>query len=225
MDTRVVLVAREGEARNAYIREIRRCGVHVDTVSSFQDLRRMMTEVPYNGVLVDLETKIKAPANEKRISHEILSVFPVVQLRNDGKTDSVRTLYFGQLHGEKGTLENFLDVECRSFPPRTIRSNIRRDVYLNVLLSRKGDFSQKTASRSVTLNVSQGGCFIYSTEKWERAWTASFIIKALDDAMPITGEVRWTIPWGATMRLPGIGVRFQDIRHGQLEEIRGKCYR
>ncbi len=41
----------------------------------------------------------------------------------------------------------------------------------------------------------------------------------LKNHTPIMGEVRRRHQWGETMRIPGIGVTFKDIKKCQLEEI------
>ena len=85
MDTRVILLCGEGVARDQYQAAIRRLGVQLDTVSSLKALYDAMGRTPYNGVLIDILTKIKAPQDEKVLLHAVLEEFPLVQLKWDGE--------------------------------------------------------------------------------------------------------------------------------------------
>ena len=58
MDVKVILVSMEGEGRAAYLEALQALGVEADVVSSFEDLYGLMSQSPYNGVLVDLVTKV-----------------------------------------------------------------------------------------------------------------------------------------------------------------------
>lgn len=218
MSTRMILVAREGDAKQAYLDAIKTLEVHVDTVSSFSELYKALLNTPYHGVMVDLLTKLRAPKEEQGLVHEILELFPVVQLNWEGKAEKIRTLYFGQSIGG-GTIEDFICEECRSFNARTIRSHLRRNINFNVVLSKNGKFSEKNNAKTVTIDVSRGGCFIYTIDEWERNIDSWLQLKELDDSTPILGEVKWRIPWGSTMKIPGIGVKFKEISEVQLEEI------
>lgn len=158
MSTRVVLVSKESSEKELYLNALTKLGVDVDSVSSFGELRKIVLENPCHGILVDLRTKINAPKGDKEIAHDILEIFPVVQLRWDPEEDEIKTLYFGQAKGG-GTLEEFINEECQSIPPRAIRASIRRNIHFNVLLSGEEGFEEDTLERSITINVSGGGVF------------------------------------------------------------------
>ena len=222
MKPRVILISREGDAKQTYLNAIKTLEADVDTVSSFGELHRALIQTPYNGVMIDLVTKIRAKKAEKELFHQILELFPVVQLNLEEKSGEIRTLYFGQSVGG-GTLEEFVHRECQSFFPRTIRSSLRKRIHFNVTISKNDDFSGIEIEKSVTIDVSEGGCFIYTINEWERQQEVWLRIKELSDGAPILGEVRWRIPWGKTMKLPGIGVQFMQISEEQSDEIYEKC--
>jgi Tfp pilus assembly protein PilZ len=69
------------------------------------------------------------------------------------------------------------------------------------------------------MNISRGGCFIFSNHKWEAGSDAWFIIKELTDQTPIRGEIKRKIDWGQKMSVPGIGIQFMDISDSQFKEI------
>ena len=218
MTVRVILVCADKNDTRVYLNSLEPLGVDVDTVSSLKDLHRLLINNEYNGLMIDLKTKIRASMSEKELTHEILELFPVIQLRCDEKTESIRTLYFGQSAGG-GTIDTFINEDCRSFTPRSIRLNKRNKVHFNIVLSKDNDFSEKNIYRTVTMDVSKGGVNIYSLNGREAGDMVSFIIKELDDDKPILGEVRWKRPWGKTMQVPGIGVKFENIGDDQLIAI------
>lgn len=218
MNIRVILVSREGHAKQAYLNAIKPLGIQIDTVSTFTELHSALAENLYSGVMVDLVTKIKGSREEKGLIHQILELYPVLQLKWEDKTGLIQTLCLGQSKGS-GTLKDFIYEECGSFTARAISSTPRRDIHFNVILSRNANFSQNSIEKTVTVNISKEGCFIYSVGKWERTFNCWMKIKELNDDTPILGEVKWAIPWGKVMKFPGIGIKFENIRKNQLEEI------
>lgn len=221
MNTKLLLVARDGEAKQAYLDTIKHFDIDVDTVSSIMELYKTMINTPYNGVMIDAPTKIKASKEEKTLVHEILDKFPVIQLKWEGKTCVIKTLFHNQ-YKTGGTLNDFINQECLSFNPRTIRASVRKNINFNVILANNDDFSEENIERTVTIDVSKGGCFIYSPEKRQSNSNIWFIINELDDNTPIRSEVMWSLEWGKAMRIPSIGVMFTDIKSCQLENISDK---
>jgi hypothetical protein len=218
MNTKVILVCEEAGAKQAYLGAIKPLGVQVHAVSSFRELHNALIDSPYHGVMVDLGTKIHAPRDDKGLIHDILDMFPMVQLKWEGTTGTIQTLYFGQSKGS-GSLEDFIIEECGSVEARKIRSSARRSINFNIILSKGADFSTNGTERSVTIDVSKGGCFIYSSGHWNTTSNVWMIIRELEDDTPILGEVKWRSAWGEAMRIPGIGVKFQDRTKKQLEEM------
>lgn len=222
MSVRLLLVCKEGEARQAYLDATKPLCVHIDTVSSFMEVYKTMVDNPYNGVMVDVLTKTKAAKNDKALVHEVLEQFPVLHLKWESKTGTIKTLYFGQFK-HAGTLEDFVNEQCRTFKARRIRSSPRKSVNFNVILAKDNSFDDKDIERTVTIDVSKGGCFIYSSDEREKHCNAWFIIKELNDDTPIRAEVTWNIAWGKAMKIPGIGVTFTDIKEQQHEDMCRKC--
>ena len=219
MNINVILACQEaGGAKQAYIDAVTPLGVKVETVPSFGKLHKMMIENCYNGVMVDLRTKMKASNEEKDLVHDVFEQFPVAQLNFDEKTGQIRSLHYGRT-GKGESLESFIKEECRSFIARPIRSSIRKKIHFNVLLSKTGDFATEGIDRTVTMNVSKGGCFIYSVDDLQSDAKVMMVFKELEDQKPILGEVRWKALWGEAMQIPGIGVKFENLREGQLAQI------
>jgi Tfp pilus assembly protein PilZ len=109
-----------------------------------------------------------------------------------------------------------------SFAARKIRINKRGNINFNIIVSKTPDFSEQQVEQTVTLNFSKGGCYIISTSTWEINKEIWISIRELEDRAPITGKVRWGIEWGKYMNIPGIGVRFTNIKESQLDHICNK---
>ena len=219
MNINVILACQEaGGAKQAYIDAVTPLGVNVETVPSFGELHKMMIENCYNGVMVDLKTKMKASNEEKDLVHDIFEQFPVAQLNFDEKTGQIRSLHYGR-KGKGESLESFIKEECRSFTARPIRSSLRKKIHFNVLLPKTGGITKEAIHRTVTMNVSKGGCFIYSVDNLVSDVEVMMVFKELDGQRPILGKVRWKAKWGEAMQIPGIGIRFEDINEDQLTEI------
>ena len=217
MNIKIVLVAQEGNAQRAYLAELESMGVQVDEISSFREIHKLMSENSYNGVIVDFRTKMKVTGNEKELALDILEQFPFAQVNFEEETGIINLLCYDQTNNR--TLKEFVDIKCGSFNARPIRLFARKDNHFNIKLSNVSDFSEKELYRTVTINVSQGGCFIYSIDNWEIRTNVFIVIKELYDKRPILCEVRRKVAWGESMQIPGIGIKFIDISRNQLEDF------
>ena len=222
MDTKIALVCVDNEDRNVYQDALKLFDVSTETVSTFRELQSLLMETPHNGVMVDMKTKIRAPRSELKLAYEILRRYPVVQLSLDDETREIRTLSDGKSKHDT-TLKAFIDNDCRPFKARAIRSSPRKPFHFNVLLSRAEEIDKTGVERTITFNVSLGGCFILSTQEWAINKLILFQILDLEDRTPITAEVRWFKPWGLSTGIPGIGVQFKGIKDKQLKEIARIC--
>jgi Tfp pilus assembly protein PilZ len=218
MSIRVLLVCREGIAHQKYLDACKGLEVLIDTASTYQELLDSAVTNPYNGMMVDIPTKLKALSMEKESASIIFDLFPTLQLIYNEKSGQIRTISSGQTNTIE-TLEVFITKRCNSFKARTIRSDRRKAVVFNVILSKCKDVSHEDDEKTVIMNISKGGCFIFSNHKWEVGSDAWFIIKELTDQTPIRGQVKWKIDWGQEMSVPGIGIQLMDISDSQVKEI------
>jgi len=218
MIAKIILLARKGLDRDAYLKAIKAFDVTVESVSTFKQLEKKMLKAAYQGVVIDLKTKIKAIKKEKELAYHILEQFPVVQLRLDEQTQQINTLYYGRSRGD-GTLEDFIENDCKSFDPRTLRAFPRARIHLNVRLSKTDRFSEKHTFKTVTVDISKGGCFLFTTEEFDLKQNVFLIFEDLSDRTPIPAEIRWAKSWGKTLQIPGIGVKFDDLPDRILAEI------
>jgi Tfp pilus assembly protein PilZ len=218
MDIKLLLLSPEGEIRQAYHDVINKLGVQYDTVSSFKELYNAMAKVSYHGIMIDLNAKLRAPKDELGPVKKILERFPVAELRWDKDTKIIGLFYQGQSK-DGGNLEDFINRICRPSNATIISTENRSSVNFNVLLAKTNDFSAEKVERTITINVSRGGCFIFSTNKWNINDDAWIIIKDINDQTPIRGEVRWAVEWDKGIQVPGIGLLFKEIKEPQVAEI------
>lgn len=150
--------------------------------------------------------------------HEIVELYPTIRLRWDPGNEMIRSL-LAINHDYNNDIEYFLKVQCREFPGKTLRTHTRRDLHFNVLIAENAEALDNNPTKSVTVDVSEGGCFVYSTGNWEIGQTIYFIFNEIDNCKAITGTVRQIKNWGEKMRFPGLGVQFQQIEPSQKEII------
>lgn len=218
MSMRILLLSPEGEKRQVYCNELHKVRIQFDIVDTFRDLYDSMAENPYNGIVLDLNSKLKSPKEETDLVKDILEKFPVAELRLDPKTKGVGLYYQGQ-HKDGGNLDDFANRICRVFDARRISTEKRIGINLSVMLARRNDFREENVEKTITIDTSEGGCFIFSNDKWEINADAWFIIKGLRDQTPIRGKVCWYVEWGKGVQPPGIGIKYQEIKETQLNEI------
>lgn len=218
MAIKLILVCKEGPAKQAYLRETAAIGAEVDTVETFGDLFKAMIMTAYQGVLVDLVTSVRSSREEKGIAQKILDVFPIMQLKWESETNTIHTISSSQTL-QNSTMANFVTQECIPFQPRAIRLNARKYIYFNLLMNKTEDLSAANAERSVTVNISKAGCFLFSCQDWSSTNEIWFVINELTDKTPIRGEIRWRQPWGKTMAIPGVGLSFNQISSSQLSQL------
>ncbi len=217
MDVRILLIAKKGADRDRYLKAVQALGVEVTVVSSFRRIDREAAKRTYHGVMVDLHTKIKALRESRDFVYEILGQFPLVQLKIDRKRGEIRAFHPRRNRGE--SLEDFIRRECLAFSPRRFRLHPRKKVHFNTRLFRHGPGGTEKAERTVTMNLSCGGCFIFTVASWRPGQPCWVVFQELADRTPIRCEVRHVVDWGTRLRVPGIGVEFTDIRAGQADEI------
>lgn len=64
------------------------------------------------------------------------------------------------------TLNHFIVHECRRFKPRVVRLDVRKSIHFNIEFSSNEHMEPSQTERSVTVNVSKAGCFLYYCRDW-----------------------------------------------------------
>ncbi|MFZ1986824.1 MAG: PilZ domain-containing protein [Desulfatitalea sp.] len=218
---KIILVVAEPGLLKAYIECFKAYDIEIEAVESLVGLEKKLSEDTFNGIIVDLKTKLMAPRDDKELAYEMLEHYPVLQCRILPDSGKLQSMPFGKAKKEV-TLDSFMTELCPAFDARKIRSSQRKPIVFNVLLSKNGNFTATEVERTFTVNVSKGGCYIATCQKLSLGDSVAFIIKELSNRAPIVGEIRWQIPWGETMAIPGIGIKFEDIEKGQIKELTEK---
>jgi len=196
-----VVVALIDDTRTAIAASLEAMGMEVRLLASMGELQAALQEIPVSGILLDLITATKASAQEKEITNDLIQLYPHARFKIIG--DDILIL------GKEKSLERFVN-DCRLFKPRTIRKSPRKIRHIAFYLSPDESFAD--AEKVVTLNISEGGCFVYSTREWsvgDRVW-----LRFIDNDVVICGTVRWWQPWGNNKMIPGIGVKLDGEEEG-----------
>ena len=217
MEIRVLLFVQEGRAKQKYLDALSGCGVQVFTTSSFRDLSEEICNQTYHGLFLDLPTKMKAIKENKAYVYHLVEKFPVSHLQLNDKTGEIRCFHFN--HKSGGTLLDFINTQCRNFIPQKIRAVVRSELHLHVRIYKS--LGDKRPERSVTRDVSTGGCFIFSTRRWKEEDDIWISFKEMSDPHPIHAEIRTVVKWGEKRQIPGIGVQFNNLSQMQAEELAG----
>lgn len=196
-----VAVALIEDTRNAIAASLEALGMKVTLLASLGELQATLQEIPVSGILLDLITSTKASSLDKQATHELIQLYPQARFKIVG--NDVLIL------GKEQSLERFVN-DCRQFKPRIIRKSPRKIRHIAFLLSADDSFDD--AEKVVTLNISDGGCFVYSTREWnvgDRVW-----LRFIDNDIEIRGTVRWWQPWGNNKMIPGIGIKLDADGNG-----------
>lgn len=219
MSIKVLLVVQDGEACRHYTEVLLRVGVEVEIVPSLDMVGALFPQSAYNGLLVDVPTMMRSSALEKALLQNLLLNIPTLRLRWDAASNSIRALTTRRQPHGSGTLASFLIETCGTFPPRRIRCHPRLEISYPVLLSQHKSFPPAETQKSTTINVSRGGCFVYSVTDWLLGSNVWLQIRGIADPTPIEAVVRWQQAWGEKHRVPGIGLEFTQISAVQRDDF------
>jgi hypothetical protein len=212
---RLVLVAQEGEARDACLDKLRELAVPVTVFDTIRGAHDALKAQPANGVVMDFDTKLALPRPEKLLDHEISRVYPVLMIKWAGAS-----LRVARQFSNAASMEEFVGTACTEFDARVLRSFSRKESCFNTIVSSDARFSEDNIERTVTLNISRRGCFLCSSgDAWQPGAKIWLLIKELDYRAPITGVIRWANPWGQRRYFCGIGVRFEEAPEEQIQEL------
>ena len=217
---RILLIVRHGAARDRYRREIGRTGAHIDTAAKIEDVQGALTQSAYNGIVIDIPTKIQAMNRHKALVNSILERFPVIQVNQEKGSGRIRALLYGR-NRRQGDLQALIREACLGRPPRRLRAAKRHPIHFNLLFWREPHDESEAIERSVTINVSRGGCFVYTTARFQEGQQVWIRILELNDETPIACEVIYKRKWGDAMAIPGIGVRFKSLTDSQARALAG----
>lgn len=221
--TAVLLICREGESRQVYQAELDSPDVRLVCVQTLMEFFRRNVYCPLNGILVDMPTYMRSSEDEKRLMTELVVLFPALRLKCNESTGEIRTLPFGTVYPGNTAPAVFVQKYCTTAVPRKIRTSERHKMNLPALLSTSLPVGNISDTKTVTADISRGGCFIVVFNPWsvgDRGWLT---VPELKDKTPIQVEVCSVLPWGESRSMPGMGVKFMDLTVSQNAELISLC--
>lgn len=225
--TRLGVLAASTKSRELYARFLEpfKDMCDLEYYASGGELSAGLTENPYklyNGFIIDLKTLLKAEMNDKDFYYELIESFPVLRVSHSPDGKVIKGNYQNRSIENDQLFHYFLDEVCHSFPGRGIRMFPRRAIFLNVLVHSPETVDNKESAPWIanTLNVSGNGLFIISTHSVRKGDIRHIVLRDLSHQEPIEIQVKWTLPWGQTIRhLPGFGAALLNISPAQKEEL------
>jgi hypothetical protein len=188
------IVASNEETRNIAASALQTFGIAAVFVPSIAGLPVCITNTPVCGILLDLPTMMRATPEEKHILRELPESFPFAKFRVSSSTLITSGI----------PLERFINT-CQNFWPRVMRAHPRVVQHLAVRLARESGFTHP--EKTITLNISQGGCLLYTAEEWslgDEVW-----LHFHEDNSLALGSVRSVVPWGRPRQMPSIGIEYR----------------
>lgn len=214
----IAIVSRTGPVLDAYQRFFGVYGVNLIHAPSLSELYQKLPDAIISGFVVEIHVMIKATDTEKELLHTMIEIFPSIKT-NWNPEAGFRALYNDSDKSGEENLRAFVR-DCRNFKPRALRKKKRHERTFNVLYWPL-DASQETAQRAFTLDVSTGGLFVGTCDS-PREDSLVWVVLREVDTRPFKVMVKWRLPWGAAMRVPGFGGSFVDLDAdlaGKLETI------
>jgi len=219
---RILLVVAPGKSRDAYLRRLGRLPAVCDVVDSIDSLETSLQDTPYNGLLLDVPTMIRASTSQKAKVRALLEYYPVLRLTYRAAVEEIHGLTDGQTTPLPRSLEEFIGGDCVQFPARAVRAFKRCHLVFNLLLLDPAERPLAEAEKAYTVDVSESGCFVATVHPPECGRSLSAVLCDLADPTPVPLEVRWRILWGETMRVPGFGAKFLSLTEAQRMELVAK---
>jgi len=219
MKTKILLIAESGLARAAYTEVLHDLGVEVECIASPDDMTDALVDAEYNGLLIDVPTMIRCECEDKNRITRVMDRFPVLRVMYNPQFGGIRGLAQGGTMRDNRDLGEFVLHECVPFEARSIRVVQRQELSFNVLLLNDLDCHASEAERTVTVNISEHGCFVYSVNDWRLFSPAWLVVNEFEDKTPIELKVRWHGKWGHQMTMPGIGTSFESMTAHQYVQL------
>lgn len=214
----VLLVSRSASRTQVYREALDVLGISCLAIAELKEVAVLASGTPLSGVLLDMPVLIKATPGDKTAAEDILKALPSAYLNIAPATDAIKLLTANDTQGIAKSIDEFAEL-CKGFTPRMVRPKDRYPLHLQALLSTTQ--AQDSPERTVTLNVSSRGCFLFTANpelQLEQQVSIQFI--GLDDTTPVTATICWLRLWGTGKHhVPGIGVNFTTLSESQQAQI------
>jgi len=219
MNIKIVVAVENEETRTNCTSILSDKDVSCTFAKSVHHLHEILSTTSQNGILIDYQFKKSTGQGEQTaLLNEAAEAFPVLLLGNISPKNELKTPESRLAQDEKSILY-FLNHSCSRFDARVLRTGTRIAANFNVLLSKDLVYTPQRLERTITLNVSEEGCFLFYCPEWRYSTHVWFTISELSNSNPIMGEIMWNIEWGRSMQCPGLGLRFKQIAPEQIQEL------
>jgi hypothetical protein len=215
----LLILARGDECVAAYEQAFRRAGVVFHAARSTEEAFAIMRSTPLAGVVQDMPTVLRLQATDKQRLLDRMELFPVLRLR--WQASERRLMAVGGRDVPAGEAIGRFLQECAAFTPRVIRRMERRECHLNVLLSPGSELERGHIMKTVTMNATPLGCFVFCTSWLEPGQRASLFVPRALERRSVLCRVAHVIPWGGRNHVPGAGLEFLDLEGARREEFAG----
>jgi hypothetical protein len=221
-ETKILIVVKDSEAGQAYAEALCGIGVAYDIASSFDEMSGLAIDNAYNGLLIDILTLVRSSKEEKVIAYECINLYPVLRVKWENKKKKIALSPLEQTFSPDtaSALKFFIESRCRPFSARSLRRHSRKNYHLNVLLSPDGLFSERDTVKTFSLNISQAGIFLHATQAFELGRTVWLRFVEFADLAPVAATVCWSIEWGLSRCIPGVGLRFERLSEAQEKVLK-----
>lgn len=218
MAANILLVVKDLERKERYLRKMDELDAAFSVVSSLQEALLLATEEPHCGVLIDMLLMVRVPASIKGSVEGLLNSLPSATLNIHVPSGDIRILPREATVSECSSVGQFVKI-CAGFSPKTIFPRKRESLHFNALFDRDPDF--KAADRTACMDISGAGCFLFSVRDDHAIGNTIWIkLVGANDDYPIKGVISWIREWGTTQHIPGIGVTFEAVS----DELKKKIY-
>jgi Tfp pilus assembly protein PilZ len=221
-ETKILMIVKSAEARAAYEEALHRIGVAYDIASSFTEVQQMSIDNAYSGLLIDILTLIRSSKEEKLVAYDCINCYPSLRVKWDAKQKSINLSPLEQAFSvdAEATLTYFIEGRCKAFAARSMRKYTRKEMFLCLLLSSSCEVSDDDCIKTFTVNISQGGAFVHTTQSFTKGQTVWLRFLERPEAKPVKAVVRWGVEWGISRGIPGVGLAFEFSSDEQANELK-----
>lgn len=192
-----------------YEGEMERLRLAAQYASSVTYLLDRLHDHPVGGFVLEVEKVMRAPRAERSQIFQLAGVFPVLRVLRQGQGGEAT--YLDDLEG--------FPSRVQGFTPRAVRYSVRVPVVLEGMLAANEDVDFTDAARANILDLSDGGGFVSSPCAFATGELVRLRIESLEDRTPILSNICWRKAKARTSGRNGFGLRFLNIRPGQLKEL------
>jgi hypothetical protein len=196
-----------------YGEKFREMGLDPLFANNFEDLLKRLNNRPVSGFVLELAEVLRSPSLERGHFFHLSEAFPLLRVRRREGDNSLTYL------DDPG---DFM-TQVRRFWPRLARLAPRVPVMLEALVAAGDDPEFTAPMRGAIFDVSTSGGLVNSELAFEENGLLRLRIAKLSDPTPITADICWHMTRGRNRLRHCVGVRFREIRPGQVQELEARA--